>query len=750
MKVLKSWLKDYIDFELTDEELSDALTFSGSLVEDAFPELDSKIIVAQIEAIKGHPNADRLHLVTVNTGDGQIEIVCGAPNIEVGQKVPLAQLGTKLQDFTIEEAMIRGVKSCGMLCSEKELGLSDDHDGIKILPKEYEVGKPLSEHISGDTVFELEITPNRGDCLSHIGIAREMSAFMEKPLKEEKIQNIETKKDSSLAKIESKNCYRYFATKIVGIKVEPSPLWLQKRLLSLGAKPINNIVDITNYIMLDLGQPLHAFDAKKIDGGQIIIRDAEKNEVTVTLDGEVRNLDEEMLVIADEKKAIALAGVMGGQNSEIDINTTDIILESAEFDRKNVRKTSKVLKLSTDASYRFERGVDPELVEMAIDKAAKMILEICGGEIIEKTSQITNSYKNEWVTIEYERINNLIGIDIKEDQIDKYLSLLGFKIESKKALAPTWRHDVTVWQDLAEEVARLYGLENIKKVAVPTTEKPKRSSYYFKEHVKDIFTDLAFSEVYSYSFLSEKDIKSLSIGADDLLEVANPIQKENRYLRKSLKPGLLRAVAKNPAFDPILIFEIGDVFTTSSEENHLGFVVSGKNAKKLIEETIKTLCSKLNVPASLFQTEELNRDDILRFKIKKPLTYIVEANISKIIEGSDVSDEDLAIVLQQKDSYYRPISKYPSVTRDLAFILNKDIDSAKIEKLIYEESPLVNRVELFDEFASDKFGQNMKNIAYHIDLQHLERTLTDAEADEATAKIVKRIESEFEAKLRNY
>lgn len=750
MKVLKSWLKDYIDFNLTDNELSDALTFSGSLVEDVFPELDQKIIVAKIEAINNHPNADRLHLVTVSTGNDKIEIVCGAPNIEIGQKVPLAQLGTKLQDFTIEEAMIRGVKSCGMLCSEKELGLGDDHSGIKILPDEYEVGKSLSEYIEGDTVFELEITPNRGDCLSHIGIAREMSAVLEKPVKEETIPRVKQNTSSNIAKIESKNCYRYFATKITGIKVEPSPLWLQKRLISLGAKPINNIVDITNYIMLDLGQPLHAFDAKKIDGGQIIVRDAHKDEMTVTLDGEVRDLNEEMVVISDKNKTVAIAGVMGGQNSEIDDNTTEIVLESAEFDRKNIRKTSKVLRLSTDASYRFERGIDPNLVELAIDKATKMILEISGGEIIEKASQIANHYENEWVSIEYERTNDLVGIEIKESEIDQYLKSLGFEIKDKKALAPSWRHDISVWQDLAEEIARLYGLKNIKKVPVPTTSKPQRSSYYYKEHAKDILLDLGFSEIYSYAFLSEKDIKSLNIESNDLLEVANPIQKENRYLRKSLKPGLLRAIAKNPAFDPILIFEMGNVFTTTSEENHLGFAVSGKNAKKLVEETIKTLSGKLGIEDSFFKVEELNRDDILRFKIKKPLTYLVEVNIPQMLGNSKVTDDDLAIIVQKKECHYRPISKYPSVTRDLAFILDKTIESDKIEKAIYDQSPLVNRVELFDEFASDKFGTNMKNVAYHIDLQHLERTLTDAEADDATAKIVKKVESEFQAKLRNY
>jgi len=751
MKILKSWLKDYIDFDLSDQELSDRLTFSGTLVEEYLSGLDPKVIVVEIKEINPHPNADRLHLVTVSTGKNEIEIVCGAPNIEVGQKVPLAQLGAKLEDFTIGEAVIRGVKSCGMLCSEKELGLSEDHEGIKILPVEYEVGEPLSNYLGGDTVFELEITPNRGDCLSHIGIAREISATLNIPLKKQDNKSIDLSGKSDLAKIENKeNCYRYFATRISGVKVGPSPLWLQERLNALGAKPINNIVDITNYIMLDLGQPLHSFDAKKIKDGKILIRSAKKNENIVTIDGETRNLDEEMLVIADMEKPIAIAGVMGGLNSEIDENTTDIILESAEFDRKNIRKTSKDLWLSTDASYRYERGVDPEMVEVASDKAARMIEEICGGKIEEKACDLAHEYKNDLVTIEYEKINELVGIDTKKDQVNDYLTFLGFEIKDAKALAPSWRHDVGIWQDMAEEVARLYGLKNIKLVPVPVTEPPKRSIYYFKEHIKDLLSDTGFSESYSYSFLSEKDIKSLNIDSSDLLEVSNPVQSENKYLRKSLKPGILRAVAKNPTFDPVLIYEIGNVFTVKSEESHLAIAVSGKNAKKLLETAISTLTSGLKAPADLFKVEELNRDDVLRFKIKKPLTYIVELDVADLIEKSTVDNKALEITLPKNELHYRPISKYPSIARDLAFLINKDIDSSLIINLIYDESPLINRVELFDEFASDKFGKDMINIAYHLDLQDLNKTLTDKEADEVTDKIVKKIESKFSAKLRNY
>ena len=753
MKILKSWLQDYIEIKDDDNELSDLLTFSGSLVDSIENGLSDKIIVAKIMEINSHPNADKLHLVKVDTGKEALDIVCGAPNIEVGQIVPLALVGAKIGDIEIKEAEIRGQMSVGMLCSEQELGLGDDHSGIKILTEEYSVGDPLKKYLGGDTVFDLEITPNRGDCLSHIGIAREYSALTgnEVKLNSDKVE--EKACDSSASwriKILSKeHCSRYFGILIKNVKIGPSPDWLKNRLAKIGQSSINNVVDITNYIMFDLGQPLHAFDAKKLKGSQINIRDAEASETITTIDGMVHKLETDMLVIADSENPVAVAGVMGGFESEIDENTTDILLEAAEFERKSIRKTSKDLKLTTEASYRFERGIDPNLVEASGDKAAKMILEMAGGEIFGKVKDIAEEYTNDWVTIPEQKINDLLGTALSSEEINKILTKLGFSIKEDNCQAPTWRHDIVIWQDLAEEIARIYGFTKIKLNPVEKTAAPKKGPYYIKEKIKDILVDAGFSEVYGYTFLSDKDVAAIKLDANDLLEVANPVQPENKYMRNSLLPGLLRAVAKNPAFDPVLAFEIGNVFTKEKEDSHLSIVASGKQAKKSIDSAltaIKEYFSLIEVQSA----SELNRDDLTRFKIKKPVTYIFEISIEKLLSDAKIEQSKLNLVESDKTIYYRPISKYPSITRDLAFIVENNVDGNELIDLMYEQSDLINRIELFDEFSSDKFGENKKNIAFHLDLQHQDRTLTDKEADDLTAKITAEVKNKFGGEIRNY
>lgn len=753
MKILQSWLKDYVEIKKSDTEVADLLTFSGTLVDSIENGLSDKVIVAKITEINTHPNADKLHLVKVDTGKEILDIVCGAPNIEVGQIVPLATIGAVLGDFEIKEAVIRGEKSVGMLCSEKELDLGDDHAGIKILPNDYKIGDPLNKYLAGDSVFDLEITPNRGDCLSHIGVAREYAALTDQKV-EFKIKNIDADSTNFSAswRIEILNrdhCQRYFAILIKNIKIGPSPDWLKDRLSKIGQSSINNIVDITNYIMFDLGQPLHAFDAKKLKGNKIIVRDAKDNETIITIDGEVRTLNTDMLVIANNENPIAVAGVMGGFDSEIDENTTDIVLESAEFERRSIRKTSKDLKLATEASYRFERGIDPALTEAAGDKAARMVIELCGGEIIGKIKDIAAEYENEWVPVDTEKINNLLGTSLSEEQINKILKGLGFRFKERMCQAPSWRHDIAIWQDLAEEIARLYGFSNILPTPVPVSKAPEKRSYYTKEKIKDILVSDGFSEIFGYAFLSDKDLVAINIDSKDLLEIANPVQPENKYLRNSLLPGLLRDVAKNPAFDPILIFEIGNVFNKESEDAHLAIVASGKQSKKMIDTAIDSIKKEFGLTVDL-KVIESSREELARFKIKKPVTYTFEISIKQLLGNAKVDQEKLNLSISDKEIHYRPISKYPSITRDLAFIVDNDVDSAKIIKLMYKESDLINRVELFDEFSSDKFGAGKKNIAFHIDFQHQEKTLTDKEADEIAKSINEKVKSDFSAELRTY
>lgn len=753
MKILKSWLADFVPIEESIDSLAQKLNKSGTEVE-SISSIDPLIIVAKIIKIKSHPNADKLQVATVFDGKEELQIVCGAKNIKAGQLVPLAKVGAKIGDTTIEKVDLRGVESCGMLCSEAELGLGTNHSGIMILKNNVEAGVPLKNIINIDEVLELEITPNRGDCLSHLGIAREIGAItnktvVTKPIKFDKTAD-PVAKNVSVEITDQKNCYQYFARVIKNVKIKPSPDWLQKRLIAIGQKPINNIVDVTNYIMFDLGHPLHAFDALKIHNQKIIVRSAKTNEKIITLDGEKRVLDSDTLVIADPNGAVALAGIMGGFDSEITDKTENIILEAADFNPKSIRKTAKKLKLLSEASYRFERGIDSRGIEYAINKAAKMIADISGGNVcsgIVKSGQVQEQV---WLDIDYKKINNMLGISLSDDEINKHLRLVGFEIKNKQCKVPSWRHDIKNWQDLCEEVGRLYGYDKITPIALPPAKPVSRSSYYLKEHIKDILVDSGFVEVVNYTFLSSQDLETLNIDTKSIVEVENPLQPENQYLRKSLLPNLFKSIAKNPSFDSICLFEFGHIFEKKNECASLAIVTAGKNSKISIETAVQNMIKKLAIKNFDFNISELVRDDLVRFKIKKPTVYALEIDLDLLISKIRINRSTIKLSKPTSNIHYRKISKYPSVTRDLAFIMKSDQGTNEIIDTIYDHSTLVNRVELFDEFKSDKFGKNKKNVAFHLDLCDQNKTLTDKEADKIIKELTRLIESKYNAKVRDY
>ncbi len=759
MKILRSWLQDYIDLDstkLSNADIADRLALSGTAVEEVIDLFDDQVIVTQITKIEPHPNADRLRLTTVNNGSNEQTVVCGAPNIEVGQKVPLAQLGAVLPgNFEIKKAIIRGVESEGMLCAADELGLGDDHNGIIILPESYELGRPFRDYLKTDAVFDLEITANRGDCLSHLGVARELSAILDLPLKNTDL-NIPDQSETPSSKFSVDittgidGCHRYDAIGINNVSIAPSSDLIQQRLIALGAKPINNVVDASNYILLDMGHPTHAFDADKIVGDKIIVRFATDAEEIVTLDGTKRTLKKTDLVIADQDKAIALAGIMGCENSIVDENTKNIILESARFNPIIIRTTAKRLGMSTDASYRFERGVDRAGADAARSQLTALILQLAGGEYTDRFDAISDDFEKIKVEIPYDKINGLIGINISKFEIDHILKSLGFDItDDHFSAVPLWRNDIAIWQDLAEEVARIYGYNNIPRVEMPVSTPPAKSPYYYKEHLKDLLVDLGFSEIYGYTFLSGNDLKTLNISSENLLEVSNPVQIENKYMKSSLLPNLMRAIAKNPTFDPVAIFEIGQVFTKDTEDSHFAIATSGKNAKKMIESAQNTIADDLQINPTILPIRELSRDDLLRYKIKKPVTYVIEVDLNIILDKIKIDEEKLTLHLPDKKVIYRTVSKFPSLTRDLAFIVDNTTDADQVANEIYDFSDLIGRVELFDEFTSDKFGTGKKNIAYHLYLQHIDRTLTDAEANELIDNLIKQIASKFGGELRD-
>lgn len=753
MKISRKWLKEYTTINLSDQELADRLSDTGTAVEEIITGLNDKIIVAQITEIKKHPNADRLQIALVNTGLETLQIVCGAPNIAVGQKVPLAQIGAILPAFEIKKSDIRGVESFGMLCAPDELGIGQDHEGIMILEAECEISKPLSDYIGNDTLFEIEVTPNRGDLLSHIGVAREISAFSgSNKVKKEPISlPMSSERAADLLKVsinDTKLCSQYMARVVKNVKIGPSPKWLADKITAMGSKPINNVVDATNYIMFDLGQPLHAFDMDKVGKKEIIVRRAQEKESLKTLDGVERILDKNTLVIADATKPIAIAGVMGGANSEVEMKTANIVLESAEFDRVSVRRTSKKQGIASEASYRFERGIDSGNVEYALNKAAKLIAEIAGGSVLNGIVQAGTRPVNEIITVDYTKIDRLLGLNLSESEINHILNGLGFEIKSGTATIPLWRKDIKIWQDLAEEVGRIYGYNKIKPIPIEKTALAKRSDYYKVEKLKDLLVCAGFSEVYNYPFLSLADIETAKLKSSELVEVANPIQTENKFLRSSAIPGLLRNVAKNPTFDPVLLFETGKVFNKKEEILSLAVVASGKKAEKLINDCAEVVASFLKMKKGSIKIIESSREELQRFKIKKPVTFAFEIDLSSILPSLKIADAALGLTLSKKKVIYRPMSKYPSVTRDLAFILNKSVDADEVEDAIRALSDNISRVELFDEFISDTLGKNMKNIAFHLYLQEMNRTMTDESANMIINKVIKEIETKYSAKLR--
>lgn len=749
MKYLYSWLNQYHNTGKSPEELAEIITSLGTEIEKIHTaKIDDNVIVAEILEVKPHPNADRLQVARISTGKEELEVVCGAPNIEAGQLVPFAQIGAKLGDIEVKEAEIRGVKSPGMLCSEVELGIGEDHSGIKIL-KDVEVGEKVSKYLSNDAVLEAEVTPNRGDLLSHFGLIRDVAAFQGKKLERPTLELKESGEDgknSLSVEIKSDKCSLYLARMISNVKIGPSPAWLQEKLIACGAKPINNVVDVTNFVMLDLGQPLHAFDGKKIEGNKIIVREIEKEEEVETLDGARRALLPEMLVIADQNRPVAIAGVMGLKNSEVDEQTTDIILEAAVFSRPSIRKTSKLLSLQTEASYRFEREVDDGMTEYALNKAAQMIAELSGGEIQKGIIKAGEVEKEKTIKIFYEKINSLSGNEFSKEEIEKVLADLGFEIKGDEVSVPSWRHDIHSWEDLTEEVIRILGLNRIKPAPLQAQKISAQDDYHKKEKIKDFLVQIGLTEVLNYSFLSEEDVKAAKIEPKDLVEVSNPVQDENKYLRNSLIPGLLKDVAKNPSFDDVEIFEIGNVFSKDLEQTNLAIATSGKGARK-IKEILKKLNDEFGVSDDQFKVYDIDREELKRFKIKKPSVSVAEVSLGGILPKMIFKNLDLEV--EESEILYREVSKFPPVKRDLAFVVDEKVTLSGIKKEILKASQNVVLVEPFDEFADKRFGQGKKNVAFHVWLQDLQKTMSDKAADEEISEIINDLKESFDADLRS-
>lgn len=594
-----------------------------------------------------------------------------------------------------------------------------------------------------DFVLDLEITPNRGDCLSHLGIARQIAAMYSKSLN---IPNIEIEDEEIDKKlkldIEKQNiCPRFTARIIDNIEIKESPKWLQDRLIAYGFRPINNIVDITNYVMIAVGQPLHAFDYDKIKDGLFRIRLSKKDEEVKTLDGKNHKLPAAAIIIEDEDRIYDLAGIMGGYTSQVTNNTKTIVLVGSIFDPVLIRRASKYLHHQTDASYRYERGADFEGTVYGVNLAASLIKESVNsvkiGKLIDQ-KQVNSDRQN--ITFSYDRINRLLGTDLDSSVIDSFLKKLHFKVSDGIAEVPSFRnYDVKIWQDLVEEVARVYGYNNISRKEPLISENVQQNDDWLKrELIKDYLKEKGFTEVYSTSFANKDKIELLGYDLEKCIEIINPIAPETQYLRPDLSLSLLSAAAKNPWAPEINIFEIEKIFNTSEENWQVGILMSGKNTKMLNE-----IVQELKIESEIKQIEQKVLDS---YKIRKQIS-LVTFNIDKLMSKFDNKVDQINYEISKNKM--REISKFAPTIRDISIIVSTDIESETIKKVITESSRAVLLTEKFDEFVSDKFGENKKSLAFHIWLQNKDDVVSEQEADEVTKIIINNLENKYQAKLRS-
>ncbi len=799
MKIPFSWIRDFVNTAASIDDIVERLTIAGFEVNEVRKIGDNwnNITVAQLIDVQPHPNADRLRLATVNLSDCHVTVVCGAPNLNIGDNVVFAKVGAQIIDGHTGESLqlkpikIRGILSEGMICSERELGISENHDGIIVLPADVKIGQPLFDYM-GDTILDIDITPNRPDCLSIIGIAREIAALTIGKFHLPETSYQETGSQiTSLAKIkiiDPELCPRYCASILTDVKIGPSPHWMQQRLLSAGMRPINNVVDITNYVALEYGQPLHAFDFDCLQGHEIIVRRAKPQEEITTLDGNKRSLDQNMLVIADKERPVAVAGIMGGAEAEVSEATTSILLESANFNRTIIHSGSIHLRLSSEASTRFEKGLSTELAMYALQRATQLMVDLTGAVAAKGIIDVyPGSKKEEPILLPMDEVSRLLGIHIEAEKIMEYLGLLGFKSTSTelsteiKIAIPWWRTDVTCKADLVEEIARIYGYEKIptKRLSseLPVFESPTFLS--FRKAIRDIMVSCGFQEIVTYSLTNLDDIKrSKSLVHDySLLKVSNPMSCDLEYLRTTLFPNILATLSFNQRYQrrSFRLFELGKVFIAREndlpdEKEMLSAILCGLQQddrywKGKDDETdffiakgiVETLLSKLGICGTYIQGNRLG----LKTSITADIIYNGN-NIGVIgeIDGKVLTDyeiKDVAYLFEidveklftciEETHKYSPINKYPSVTRDLAFVLEEHVTYYQIKKII-EDFPLVNKVSLFDFYQGEQVPRGKKSLAFRLIYQSSTHTLSDSEVDKVQDKILERLNNELGITLR--
>jgi len=835
MKVTLNWLKQYVDFNWSPEELTERLTMLGLEVEGVqkISGAFDGIVVAQVVTRDKHPNADKLSLCRVNDGNGERQIVCGAQNFKAGDKVPLILPGASLppkpgekEPFTIKVGKIRGVESHGMLCSADELGIEPEtiglkkEDGLLILREDAKVGQPFGEYLGrsgSDVIYDLEVTPNRPDLNSVIGIAREIAAVTGNELKIPTIQFLNTESEPIHGLLDVRNdepelCPRYTARIVRKVKVGPSPDWLKSILEKVGLRSINNVVDITNYVMLESGQPLHAFDYHLIsrsrvcenaggsqpanppfhNGGYegkptIVIRRASEGEKFTTLDGKERALTNQMLLIADETKPVALAGIMGGKNSEINANTTDVLIESAYFKPQNIRATSKKLELRTDSSYRFERGGDVEICDWASRRAAQLICDLADGQLLgHAIDNFPQHPSPKEITLHFAKTKDLLGIGISHSEQVSFLTKLGLTVTEQTPgictfKIPSWRVDLKREVDLIEEVGRLYGIEKI-----PAT--PPRgalganafdSVYDQIAEARRILTGLGLNEAQGQTLVAKSEVRNQK--SEEIIALPSPLSSDMDVLRPSLLPGLIHSLRHNVSrknYD-VALFEIGRVFNsqngTTKEERRVAIALTGQSAQNFWSgenRDAKFDAYDLKGSAEEFFEQFGLRGIVFSRRDESTALFLESAAISlggklplgelgqllpTLAKKYDLRDAvflaefnlDLLLSKRNASKSFKSLPQFPSIRRDVAMLVPEATTHESVLQTVKQTKPAnLENVELFDVFRGKNVPEGQKSLAYAFTYRAPEKTLTDAEVNLAHAKIVEAFKSQLHAAVR--
>lgn len=791
MKVPVIWLKDYVDVNIDAKELGDKLTLSGSKVEEVVTTGDEiiNVVTAKIEKIEPHPDAEKLVICQINVGKEElIQIVTGAKNMKEGDIVPAALHGAVLHGgLKIKKGKLRGVVSNGMMCSEEELGIAGDEPvhGLMILNEDTKVGIDIKEALGlNKSIIEFEITSNRPDCLSVVGIARETAATLGSKYNMPSMEftpkcNLDIKNELEV-EIKDSLCMRYMARGIKNVKIEPSPSWMQERLLDAGVRPINNIVDITNFVMLELGQPMHGFDKREITSNKIVVDRAQNGEKFVTLDEIERTLDGEVLTIKDGERTIALAGIMGGLNSEIKEDTKEVIFECANFEGVNIRLNSKKLGLRTESSSRFEKEIDPNLVKIAMDRACHLVHELGAGEVMEGTIDIYNNVKEEkQLKVDSQFINRFLGTNLSKEDMKEYLDRLDLntKIEEEilNITVPTFRIDINIKEDIAEEIARIYGYDKIGSTIAKTTglKGAKNSKLKKDDVIIDTMIGLGLNQSISYSFVSPKTFDSANISKDsdlrNVIAVRNPLGEDYSIMRTSTIASMMENLARNYSRnnEEARLFEIGKVYIKKEEDklpeerNILTVGIYGNVDYLDIKGIVEEVLTSMGIERGTFKRQSenssyhpgktaevyINKDvmgvlgeihpDVCENYGIEVSCYLAEINLDALYNKANLVKK------------YKVLPKFPAVTRDIAILVDDSILVQDIEEAIRKAgSSMVEEVKLFDIYKGAQIPEGKKSIAYAIVYRDENKTLTDKEVNKVHDKILKALEYKIGAELR--